>query len=544
MANTIISNNKLTNTPSTNTPSTNTPSTNTPSTNTPSTNKPSTNKPSTNANKNTASNVNKNITKKLNAPEINNTKKELSINNTISAYKNNTQKSETIKTTQEEMVEYGNVITNNYMLLLGVTSALIICIIIYFLSETFRVGRICSAMLAYQGFQRITSIDYIKLGDLRLGDMYVSSAYNAAHSGYQMYDYTSKKIVLSLLQSGVRYFEFNVFNSTFGNTAYPVVSMGYKTGEWKMMITDTPLESIFEIIVNNAFKVNDGIEGAFNPDDPVFIGLNLNTNSNLSCLNLIGFLITKYFRDRLLPNDYSFQNSDSIADIKLAELMGKVIFFASDGFQGSGLEEIINYSWDNIDNNSNHKMQRIHYSTLIEPGFNELQLIEFNKTGLTIVVPHKEGDFYNTNYEPTKAFELGCQFVAMEFQYIDSNMNMYITKFKNKALILKDASLQKRTTSSSSSSKTTTTKPATTKPATTQPSTRQPSITQVSKFEDIEEQDLENPARKFSEKTRELEGLKPSNLENPARKAAFKKSRAKKQDLANPARKFSAKSRI
>jgi hypothetical protein len=448
MSNTIISNNKITNTPPINTSATNTPSINTPSTNTPSTNTPSTNaNPIANKNKTIVSNVNKNITKKLNAPEINNTKKELSINNTISSYKNNDIKNgiknENIKTTQEEMIEYGNVITNNYMLLLGVTSALIICIIIYFLSETFRVERARSKMLAYQGFQRISSIDYIKLGDLRLGDMYVSSAYNAAHSGYQMYDYTSKKIVLSLLQSGVRYFEFNVFNSTFGDKAYPVVSMGYKTGEWKMMITDTPLESIFDIIVNNAFKVNDGVEGSFNPDDPVFIGLNLNTNSNLSCLNLIAFLITKYFRDRLLPNDYSFQNSDGIADIKLAELIGKVVFFASDGFQGSGLEEIINYSWDNIDNNPKHKMQRIHYSTLIEPGFNELQLIEYNKTGLTIVVPHMEGDFYNTNYEPTKAFELGCQFVAMEFQYIDSNMNMYITKFKNKALILKDISLQK-----------------------------------------------------------------------------------------------------
>jgi len=450
MSNAIISNNKVINTPPINTPPINTLPTNASVTNTPPTNTPISNTNTntiTNKNKTIVTNVNKNIAKKLNAPEINTTKKELSINNTITSYKNNiennSKKNDNIKTTQEEMVEYGNVITNNYMLLLGVTSALIICIIIYFLSETFRVERTRSKMLAYQGFQRITSIDYIKLGDLRLGDMYVSSAYNAAHSGYQMYDYTSKKIVLSLLQSGVRYFEFNIFNSTFGDKAFPVVSMGYKTGEWKMMITDTPLESIFDIIANNAFKVNDKVEGVFNPEDPVFIGLNLNTNSNLSCLNLIGFLITKYFRDRLLPNDYSFQNSDGIADIKLSELIGKVVFFSSDGFQGSGLEEIINYSWDNIDNNPNHKMQRIHYSKLIEPGFNELQLIEYNKTGLTIVVPHTEGDFYNTNYDSTKAFELGCQFVAMEFQYIDNNMNMYITKFKNKSLILKDASLQK-----------------------------------------------------------------------------------------------------
>ena len=298
-------------------------------------------------------------------------------------------------------------------------------------------------MLVYQGFQRITSIDYIKFGELRLGDMYVASAYNAAHSGYQMYDYTSKKIVLSLLQSGARYLEFNVFNSVFGEKAIPVVSMGYKKGEWKMMVSDTPLEYIFQIIAENAFKVNDGKEGVFNPDDPIFIGLNLNTNSNLSCLNLIGFLITKYFRDRLLPNDYGYQNSDDMADIKISELMGKVVFFSSDGFQGSGLEEIINYSWDNIDNNPNHNLQRIHYSKLKEPGFIEKKLIDFNKKGLTIVVPHVEGVFFNTNYNPIKAFECGCQFVAMEYQYIDSNMDMYITKFKNKSLLLKGDELRK-----------------------------------------------------------------------------------------------------
>ena len=374
---------------------------------------------------------------------VNTISKELSINNAIDKYQSNNNSNETIKTTQEEMVEYGNIITDNYLLLLGVSSALIICLIVYFFSESFRVGRTIDKMLSYQGFQRITSIDYIKLGELRLGDMYVASAYNAAHSGYQMYDYTSKKIVLSLLQSGARYLEFNVFNSVFGEKAIPVVSMGYKEGEWKMMVTDTPLEYIFQIIAENAFKVHDGKEGVFNPDDPIFIGLNLNTNSNLSCLNLIGFLITKYFRDRLLPNDYGYQNSDDMADIKISELMGKVVFFSSDGFQGSGLEEIINYSWDNIDNNPNHNLQRIHYCKIKEPGFDETKLIDFNKKGLTIVVPHIEGDFFNTNYNPIKAFECGCQFVAMEYQYIDTNMDMYITKFKNKSLLLKNDELRK-----------------------------------------------------------------------------------------------------
>ena len=169
-------------------------------------------------------------------------------------------------------------------------------------------------MIVYQGYQQLNSLNG-KIGSNRLGDFYVASAYNASHCGYQMYDYTSEKIVLAALQSGARYLEFNVFNSEFGDKAFPVVSMGYKTGEWKMMVNDTLLETIFQTIAKNAFTVYDGVNGVSNPDDPIFIGLNLNTNSNLSCINLIAFLITQYFSERLLDNRYSFQNSDKVADI-------------------------------------------------------------------------------------------------------------------------------------------------------------------------------------------------------------------------------------
>ena len=322
-------------------------------------------------------------------------------------------------------------------------------IIIYFFSQSFRVDRAILKMLVYQGYQTITDLDYSQLGKKRLGDFYVASSYNASHCGYQMYDYTSENVVLAVLQSGARYLEFNVFNSEFGDKAFPVVSMGYKQGEWKMMINDTPLETIFEIIANNAFSITSGSEGVNNPDDPLFIGLNLNTNSNLNCLNLIAFLITKYFSKRLLGSEYSFQNNDTIADMSMIQLAGnssnggRIVIFTSDGFQGSGLEEIVNYSWDNIDNNPKHSMQRLLYSTIMEPTYNKQSLIDYNRTGLTIIVPHEEGDFYNTNYDPTLAFELGCQFVAMEFQYVDGNMDMYITRFKEKSFIMKDADLQK-----------------------------------------------------------------------------------------------------
>lgn len=386
---------------------------------------------------------------KIVAP-TNNNKTIKSVNTNIANTKlsnNNTS----FQTAKEESGVY-EVVSENYILLLAFTSALIIMIIIFFFSQSFRVDRAISKMLVYQGFQTISSLDYTALGKNRLGDFYIASSYNAAHCGYQMYDYTSNRIVLAVLQSGARYIELNVFNSEFGDKAFPVVSMGYKQGEWKMMLSDTPLETIFDTIANNAFKISSGSEGVNNPDDPLFIGLNLNTNSNLNCLNLIAFLITKYFSKRLLGSEYSYQNNDSIADISLIKLAGNsnnggsVVIFTSDGFQGSGLEEIVNYTWDNVNNNPKHSMQRLHYSTIMDPSYNSQQLIDYNRTGLTIIVPHLEGDFFNTNFNPTKAFELGCQFISMEFQYIDSNMDMYITRFKEKSFVLKQKDLRKGNT--------------------------------------------------------------------------------------------------
>ena len=383
---------------------------------------------------------------KIIAPTLNNkSTKSTSISN-IAPVSNNAS---TFQTAKEEAGVY-EVVSTNYILLIGIASALIIILIIYLFSSSFRVGRTISNMAIYQGYQQISTVSIDTSPVYNLGQYHVASAYNAAHSGYQMYDYTSERVVLSIIQSGVRYLEFNVFNSEFGDKAYPVVSMGYMVGEWKMMVNDTPLETIFNIISKNAFDIAQGTTGVNNPNDPLIIGLKLNTNSNLNCLNLIAYLIVQHFGKRLLDSRYSFQQSDNIATISMTELVGtddkskiaRVIIFASDGFQGSGLDEIVNYSWDNVNNNPRHKMQRLQYSEIIDTSFNSNALIEFNKTGLTIIVNHSEGDFFNNNYDPLKAFDYGCQFVAMDYQSVDGYMDMYMKSFKYSAFVLKDSSLR------------------------------------------------------------------------------------------------------
>ena len=70
------------------------------------------------------------------------------------------------------------------------------------------------------------------------------------------------------------------------------------------------------------------------------------------------------------------------------------------------------------------------------------QTTKFNLTGLSIVYPHNEGNILTSNFDPTNAWNLGCQFVLMNFQKMDTSMDKYINKFRNKAFVLKPQSLR------------------------------------------------------------------------------------------------------
>lgn len=356
----------------------------------------------------------------------------------------NSQERNLVEKSLQKREEY-TINTENYLLILAIVISCIILGIVYVFSKSFRVYKTLDSLKIYNNYQHLSSYNFSKLGDRKLCDLRVASSYNSTHIGYQMYDYTSEDMLLALLRCGVRYVEFNIFNSEYGSGAIPMVSMGYKEGEWKLCLTDIPLERCINIIAKNAFTIQDGSYGVPNPDDPLFIGLNLNTNSNLKCLDLIADILMDYLGKYFIDPRFSYQNTRDIGDIKMIDLMGKIAIFSSDGYQGSKLEEVVNYCWDNFNNDPKHKMQRIYSGDLNDPDFNPNTLINYNKTGITIIVPHKEGDFWTTNYDPSLAFDYGCQFVAMNYQQIDINMDKYITLFKNKSIITKPTNIHNNT---------------------------------------------------------------------------------------------------
>ena len=325
--------------------------------------------------------------------------------------------------------------SSNIIFIIAGVMIFAILVLLFFFSKTARVARALNTISMYQKYQTVTSAEFLKYNKLELKKFQVASSYNTGLVYNQMMDYTSEEIVLAVLQSGARYLEFNIFNSKFGPDAIPVVSNGYKTGEYQLTFNNMTFESCCKVISDHAFKQRVNDLGVPNHKDPLFIGLNLNTNNNIHCLDVLANIIMDYFKERLLDHEYSFQQNN-VADIKLKDLKEKVIIFSSSGFEGSNMEELVNASWDD------KMMQRIHYSELMQPGFNRDKLVDFNKKGITIVVPHLEGDFYTENYDAVPAFKAGCQFVCMNYQYVDANIDRYITQFKERCVMPKPRKLR------------------------------------------------------------------------------------------------------
>lgn len=432
-------------------------------------------------------------------------------------------------------------ISDNYIIVLGLFIAFVLLILLYFFSKTFNTGRVVDKMKLYELYQKINSYEFRvpEKAEVTLNYVTVASAYNACHMGSQMFSYTSEEILKQILKCGARYIEFNVFADKYGENAAPIIDSGYKRGEWKLMLNMTTFESAVITIAQNAFKVLETAGGAPNPDDPIFLSLNLSTGHNIACLDRIADILVDYLSDRLLGPKYAYQFTTDIQSVKLADLEGKVVIFASSGYEGSKLEELINSSWidetietpinleqfldvpaktnpgptkssskelnnikralakdntnrqrkqdtsnintaslqqldiktqklaavlkrefgpDLVDKALNNKGQgdkedyediaeppsldddqitdrtprilRISSKLFESPGFDGSRIREHNKTGLTIVVPHVEGDYLTRNYDPSTAWDLGCQFVAMNYQEIDTHMDKYITHFE------------------------------------------------------------------------------------------------------------------
>ena len=77
---------------------------------------------------------------------------------------------------------------------------------------------------------------------------------------------------------------------------------------------------------------------------------------------------------------------------------------------------------------------------IFDSSYSQKNIDRQNKSSLTIV--YTEHDFFNFNFDPEHAWNLGCQFVCMNFQKIDYNLKKYMKKFNQFSLLQKPSNLR------------------------------------------------------------------------------------------------------
>jgi len=329
-----------------------------------------------------------------------------------------------------QMVNKGKeMVSNNSGLIIGVVGVYIVIMMAYFLSQTYRVRNVYEKLNKYESYMMLTD-NYLKekqRGEIPLKQFMVASSFRGYMGKYQILDYCSVKLLRKVIQSGSRFIYMDIFNDSLDEFANPVISSGIESGNWKLTFNSESFEDVCKTIKETAF----GSGFVDNPDDPLFLALNLKVNKNIVCLNKIQKALYKYFRSELLGPEFSYMRED-MANTPMKKLMKKLVIFSSSGAEGSSFEEMINYSWDNEDNN----FRKIGYRSLDKTlssvdaiKLNPKDVRTYNNEGLTIVVPEENG-FFTRNYDPAPYLKTGCQFICMNYQSVDDHMSKYVTNYR------------------------------------------------------------------------------------------------------------------
>lgn len=329
-----------------------------------------------------------------------------------------------------EMVNKGKeMVKNNSTIIITVVVIYLVIMTAYFLSKTYRVRNTYEKLFKYENYLMLTD-KFLKeknRGEIPLKEFMVASSYRGYMGKYQILEYCSIKLLKKTIQSGARFLYMDVFNDSLDEFASPVISSGIERGNWKLTFNTETFEDVCKTLKETAFNPGH----VDNPDDPLFLAINLKVNKNAVCLNKIKRLLYKYFRRELLGPEFSYMRGD-IPNTPMKKLMKKLVIFASGGAEGSTFEELINYSWDNDENN----FRKISYRSLDKKlssvdtiKLNPQDVREYNKTGLTLIVPEENG-FFTRNYDPTPYLKTGCQFICMNYQNVDSYMSKYVTSYR------------------------------------------------------------------------------------------------------------------
>jgi hypothetical protein len=282
-------------------------------------------------------------------------------------------------------------------------------LLLYILYTTKLEARECSYMTKMYGDVNGKIRSNVSDASDFLCNYYVKTAYNCCSGGSYKNDYVNVCNLKSVIKQGARCLDFEIYSVD----GMPVVSTSTADNYYvKETYNYVKFADAMSIIQLYAFG-----DGAPNKSDPIILHLRFKSNKPEMYKALAK--IFQSYTTLMLGKEYSYVNKNNGGNLgmtRLSELKSKIVLIVDESnksFQDN--EKLVEYI--NATSNSGDIRSYPYFGVKNVPDIDELS--NYNKGSfMTIVLP--DGGVNPPNPSADYARELGCQFVAMRYQYVDN----------------------------------------------------------------------------------------------------------------------------
>ena len=274
-------------------------------------------------------------------------------------------------------------------------------------------------------YKRVTALRPVGVSDnTKLCDYYIASSAYSVFPSSSNRDYVSDYNVSAVIQAGARLVEFDIYAD---NDDTPVVGLKNEKLGFNYALNSVSFESCCVAVANNAFNTAVKVSS-----DPFIMSLVFHTDKR-NVMDATAEILKNTCGRYLLGPEYAYNNrAKSLAQEPMSKLLGKIIVVSGGNIKGTNIEELVNLSW------STAGLRRLTHMQASQP-YDHEELIDANRTNITMVVPDPNPDLKNNN--PTILFAYGCQWNLMNYGSLDSMQELNIGKFQEASVILKPQEL-------------------------------------------------------------------------------------------------------
>jgi len=312
-----------------------------------------------------------------------------------------------------------------------------------------------------------------------LAEFFVMTSGRTCVVSTQYDGYMSPYMIAIALTGGARCLDFDISSKDYSKDSIPIVTISRDRDNRNLQRNFVLFEDCLQTIMKYWFGTNSVVGNAQNRE-PLFIHLNLRRSLTTKCMDNLAKLLYYYFNEymgeHLLPSEFH-HSMVNIGSLPICMLFNRIIIMVNSPFRAPSvvLDPLINCyfgvdapnkyfketDWSTVKNESNPRENYVSFNrkklTYVETSFHPYQAISNTlkpgEGGLSgnIGATYTTSDSMNTlilnkqtiNNLPIVPFQYGCQFVAMNYQDLDSDMELYLGFFRNSSFLLKPKILRR-----------------------------------------------------------------------------------------------------